>query len=163
MKRIPSLIRQRRRKWTPRFDEAVTYCLHCKKFYVGIGKTTMTTCNRLRGKIGAVCCIEKNYFGLVKVKAVRRRKNKRRLVSYDRRIIERLNLKSVDKKRTMVFPVLHSEDPYCFLRDDNYCEYKKLFISPFRRFLKGEHCPLKPDDRDCEFFFERSMEKWNKE
>jgi len=122
----------------------------------------MTTCNKVRGKIGALCCIERVGLRITKFKAVRRRKNKRRLVSYDRRIIEGLKMKSVDKKRISVFPVLHSEDPCGFLRDDNYYECKELFISPFRRFLKGERCPLKPDDRNCEFHLERSMEKWNK-
>ena len=162
MKRIPSLIRQRRRKWTPRFDEAVTYCLHCRKFYVGIGKTTSTTCNRLRGRIGALCCIERTDWNIINFKAVRRWKNKRRRVSYDRKIIEGLNMKIVNKKRIRILPVLNSEDSYDFLRDDNYCECKKLFVSPFTRFLKGERCPLSPDDRNCEFHLERSMEKWNK-
>ena len=161
MKRILSLIRQKRHKWTPRFDEAVTYCLRCKNFYVGIGKTTRTACNRLRGKIGAVCCIERDGLKMTKFKAVRRRKNKKNLVSYDRKIIEGLHLRHANKENTRVFPALYSEKN-AYEKDSNYRECKKLFVSSFKKFLKGERCPLSPEDRKCEFFFERSMEKWNK-
>lgn len=40
-------------------------------------------------------------------------------------------------------------------------EAKKVFFKKCDKYLRTTRCPLEPDDRNCSFFVERAMKKWN--
>ena len=41
-------------------------------------------------------------------------------------------------------------------------EAKKVFFKKCDKYLRTTRCPLELDDRNCSFFVERAMKKWNK-